>query len=440
LIHSKAGAERQSAEPAPFAANANEWQDFPRVRFDISTLDVSRPVVLLGGRENCLAVTRNLGRLGIKVYVSGRKGCHALYSRHCNRAFPVERGISAEQAWHQLLLGGPPPELRGAVVFALCDESLEFLAAHHDALGQRYKLPAFSLDLSMAMLDKRETLIRARAAGVPTPNFWVVDTPDDLAAIRNDIQTPVMVKPLNSRAFVDKFGCKLFIVDGGFDEVVEKVELCHAHGIKVMLMEMIPGPDSLLSSFNTCRTASGKMLYEYTKSVIRRWPINRGGGTCHQSIWLPETAAMGRKLFDMIGWQGIGNVEFKRDMRDGQLKIIEVNGRFTAAQRLITEAGAPIDLIVYCHLTGQPQPHFDSYSQTKLFWYPLRDFFAFLQMRRAGQITFAEWLRSLDVRSLLLSVASWRDPLPSMVLAWSSLRIFASAPAKYLNKVFATKR
>jgi D-aspartate ligase len=127
-------------------------------------------------------------------------------------------------------------------------------------------------------------------------------------------------------------------------------------------------------------------------------------------------------------------------VRDGQLKIIEVNARFTAAQRLITEAGAPIDLIVYCHLTGQPQPRFDSYSQTRLFWYPLRDFFAFLQMRRAGQITFAEWLHSLDVRSLLLSVASWRDPLPSIVLAWSSLRIFVSAPAKYLNKVFATKR
>ncbi len=103
MIHSKAGAERQSAEPAPFAANANEWQDYPRLRFDIKTLDVSSPVVLLGGRENTLAVTRNFGRLGINVYVSGRRGCHALYSRHCHRAFPVEPGVSAAQAWHERL-------------------------------------------------------------------------------------------------------------------------------------------------------------------------------------------------------------------------------------------------------------------------------------------------------------------------------------------------
>jgi D-aspartate ligase len=440
LASAKTGGVWRVAEPVNLPANESVLQDFASTCFDIKAMDVSTPVVLLGGRENCLAVVRNLGRLGIPVHVSGRKGCYALYSRHCRRAFPVERGVSADRAWHRLLIASPPTELQGAIIFAMCDESLEFLAAHHAELNRRYKLPAFVPDLYVAMLDKRETLVRARAAGVPTPNFWVVDTAEQLSAIRHEIQGPVMVKPLNSRAFVDEFGCKLFIIDGGFEEVVEKVGLCHARGIQVMVVEMIPGPDSLLSSFNTCRIASGEMLYEYTKSIIRRWPVNRGGATFHQSVWLPETAALGRKLFGGIGWQGIGNVEFKRDMRDGQLKIIEVNGRFTAAQRLITEAGAPIDLIVYCHLTGQPRPHFDSYSQTRLFWYPLRDFFAFLQMRRAGQITFAKWLSSLHVRSLLLSVASWRDPLPSVVLGWSSLRIFISAPAKYLHKVVATKR
>jgi D-aspartate ligase len=423
-----------------FAPKAQKLQQFACTSFNIKTVDISCPVILLGGRENSLAVTRNFGRLGIKVYVTGRRGCHALYSHYCEKAFPVERGVAAERAWHQLLIDSPPQELQGAVIFAMCDESLEFLAANHDKLRQKYKLPPFTPDLCVAMLDKHETLIRARSAGVPTPNFWRLDTLEDLLAVRGQLQTPVMVKPLNSRAFVDEFGCKLFIVDGGFDEVVERVELCHARGIKVMIIEMIPGPDSLLSSFNTCRTASGETLYEYTKSVIRRWPVNRGGGTCHQSIWLPDIAVMGRKLFDGIGWQGIGNVEFKRDTRDGQLKIIEVNGRFTAAQRLITEAGAPIDLIVYCHLTGQQPPHFDKYSQTMMFWYPIRDILAFLQMRKAGQISFSEYCRSLNIKSLLLPAASWRDPLPSIALAWLAFRIFARTPAKYLKKVFATKR
>ena len=47
-----------------------------------------------------------------------------------------------------------------------------------------------------------------------------------------------------------------------------------------------------------------------------------------------------------------------------QLKIIEVNGRLTAGHPLVTRGGAPIDVIIYCHLTGQELPHFESYSQT----------------------------------------------------------------------------
>lgn len=423
--------------PVTIAGNPESPLAVPAARFAYRTLDVSKPVVLLGGRENTLAVTRNLGRLGIPVHVSGRAGCLAMHSRHCRRAFPVRRYTAASQTWHRLLIGSPIPDLLGSIVIAMCDESLEFLAEYCDELGKGYKLKSFDPELCMAMLDKHETLVMARAAGVPTPNFWSVETPDDVLAIRDELRFPVIVKPLNSRAFMAEFGSKLFIVRDSFEEVLEKVALSRAHGQKVIVLEMIPGPDSLLSSFNTYRTASGERLYDYTKSIVRRWPVNRGGATYHRSHWLPETAEMGRRLFDGIGWQGIGNVEFKRDMRDGQLKIIEVNGRFTAAQRLITEAGAPIDLILYCHLTGQPLPRFETYSQTMRFWYPLSDFLAFLQMHRAGELSLVEWLRDLASNHLLLPVASWRDPMPSLAQAWSVLRKVFGAPGKYLGKIRA---
>ena len=435
---SKTTAEPRPAEPEAAFGLRSKLRDGASAGAVLPTLDVSRAVILLGGRENCLAVARNFGRIGIPVYVSGKAGCHAMYSRHCRRSFPVERGDPASQAWHRLLIGNPPPELPGAIVIAMCDESLEFLSDHREELSKRYTLNPFVPELRRAMLDKYETLVRARAVGVPTPNFWAVDTIGQVHAIRSDLRFPVMVKPHNSRAFVDEFGRKLFIVENSFEEVVEKVALSLDRGLKVMVVEMIPGPDSLLSSYNTYRTAGGKLLYDYTKTAIRRWPVNRGGATFHRSVWLPETAELGRRLFEGIGWQGIGNVEFKRDPRDGQLKIIEVNGRFTAAHRLITEAGAPIDLIAYCYLTGQALPRFDSYSQSLYFWYPVRDFLACLQMRRAGQTTFGQWLRGLAGKALLLPAMSWRDPLPSLVEAWSTLRHLLGSPRKYVGKAFAS--
>jgi predicted ATP-grasp superfamily ATP-dependent carboligase len=403
-------------------------------------LDTSTPVILLGGRENTLAVARNLGGIGVPVYVSGRGACRAMHSRYCRNAFPVPLGRTADAFWRDLLLTGPRPELSGAVLISNCDESMAFIAAHGSELAKHYRVEQFRLDLRTAMLDKLETLKLARAAGVPTPQFWEISAPADVLALRDQIRLPVMVKPLDSARFAEDFGRKLFIVEKSLEEVADKVAFCQNRGHPVMVAEMISGPDDLLSSYYTYRTPDGRFLYDYTKSIIRRWPVNRGGACYHQSQWLPETAEMGRRLFESIGWQGLGNVEFKHDSRDGELKIIEVNGRFTAAHRLVVEAGAPIDLAVYCHLTGQPAPRLEPYKQPLRMWYPHHDLLAFLELKRAGAITFRHWLRSLRGQRLVLPYFSWRDPVPGLENLIFAMARLASRPIASLRKAFAIQR
>jgi predicted ATP-grasp superfamily ATP-dependent carboligase len=355
-------------------------------------------------------------------------------SRYCALALPVPEGGDAHRAWERLLISAPDSRLAGSVIMVGCDESLEFVEAHEAALRERYVVEEFRPDLRRAMLDKLETLTLARRAGVPVPNFWAVDTVEDVLAVRTELRFPVMVKPLNSLTFMEEFGRKLFIVREDFAEVVEKVALCRERGHKVMVVEMIPGPDSLLSSYYTYRTPDGKLLYDYTKSVIRRWPVNRGGACFHQSEWLPETAEIGRRMFDGIGWQGIGNVEFKRDTRDGQLKIIEVNGRLTAGHPLVTRGGAPIDLIIYAHLTGQELPRFEGYSQRLRLWDPMRDFMAFLQLRKSGELSFRGWLRSVLAQKIVLPFFSLDDPRPGMAEALGLLGKLARAPLAMAHK------
>lgn len=394
----------------------------------MSKLDTSRPVLLLGGGASTLAAVRSLGKAGITVLASGPSGCRAMHSRYCAKAIPVPEGTSAKAWWRRILLDEPLPEVAGALILVGCDESLEFVEENAAALRQAYLVEEFVPELRRAMLDKLETLRLARAAGVPTPNFWAVSKPGDVLAIRDELRFPVMVKPLSSYTFMEEFGCKLFIVEEGIDEVVEKVDLCTSRGHEVLVVEMIPGPDSLLSSYYTYRTPGGKLLYDYTKSVIRRWPVNRGGGCFHQSEWLPETAEMGRRLFDGVGWQGIGNVEFKRDPRDGQFKIIEVNGRLTAGHPLVTRSGAAIDLAIYCHLTGQPVPAIGNYSQSLRQWDPLRDFMAFRQLRSRGELSFIGWLRSVFAQRLILPFFSLDDPRPGLSESWALLKRTVFAP------------
>lgn len=380
----------------------------------MSDLDTSVPVLLLGGRENALAVARNLGRLGVTIYSSGKPGSRSMDSKHCKEAFVVPDGTLAADHWRDLLLSAPQPKLQGCILFACCDESLDFLQSNRDQLLKHYKLEDFVPEQRRVMLDKQATLEIAGRIGVPAPAYWEINSDEDVENIRDEVQLPVMVKPLDSFAFVHEFGAKLFIVDTVFDDVVEKVKLARAHGQDVMVVEMIPGPDDLLSSYYTYRTPDGRRLYDYTKSVIRRWPVNRGGACFHQSEWLPETAEMGQKLFDGVDWQGIGNVEFKRDTRDGKLKIIEVNARFTAAHRLVTAAGAPIDEIIYRHLTEQEIPTFDAYSNRLRMIYPIGDFMAYLELRQSKKLSLFAWLKSVFAQPVVVPDFSFSDPYPAL--------------------------
>ncbi len=398
----------------------------------MTRFDPSTPVILLGGRENALAVARNLGKAGVKIIATGVPGARSMNSKYCKQAYPVPEHKSPAEHWADLLLEDELEALKGHIVFACCDQSLEFLHAHREQLAEHYIIEDFIPEQRRIMLDKQATLEHAAKVGVPTPAYWEIKSDADIEKIRDEIRLPVMVKPLDSFAFVHEFGAKLFIIDEDVDDVAEKVRLARSKGHDVMVVEMIPGPDDLLTSYYTYRTPKGKRLYEYTKSVIRRWPVNRGGACFHQSQWLPETADMGRKLFEGIDWHGIANVEFKRDTRDGQLKIIEVNARFTAAHRLVTKSGAPIDEIIYCHLTGQPHPGFETYSNKLRMRYPIGDFMAYLELRQSNQLSFFGWLKSVFAQKTISPDISLTDPVPN-VLEFGTItgRIFGKITSRF---------
>jgi D-aspartate ligase len=407
---SETGSLLRSHAPLADYASANSRHAYaPQVEM----LDTSTPVLLLGGKENALSIVRNLGRSGITVRASGPANCWALYSRYCAERFAIETSQSHAEAWDGLLLSRQSERLRGHVLFPLSDDAIEYVAKRQHLLSTHYVLDPATATQRTDFLDKQRTLELAQAAGFDIPRFWRIGPDSDLAAL-SDIQFPVMVKPVHSHKFSRVFGRKLFVVEASWDELKHKVELAQSRGFEIMVVEMVPGPDDLLSSYYAYVNRDGEFLYHFTKSVIRRYPVHRGNGCYHKAEWLPETAALGRALFAKLGLRGIGNVEFKRDPRDGKLKLIEINTRFTAAQELLTRAGAPLDLAVYRDLTGQTVPRFETYRQGLRLWYPQRDFLSFLELRRAGHLTLMGWLASVWPLLHVMPLADLSDPQPTL--------------------------
>jgi predicted ATP-grasp superfamily ATP-dependent carboligase len=375
------------------------------------SLDVTRPVLLLGGKENSLSVVRHLGKLGIPVRVSGGGTCWGMYSRYCTEKIPVTKGIPQSIFWKRLLLEADT-RFDGHILLAMSDDAIEFLIENRQALAQRYLLDEVDPELQQAFLDKQATLELARKAGIGVPGFWPVTDPAHIRQLRGKVRFPVMVKPRHSHKFSKIFGRKLFIVEDSFEELEERLRLALDHRLDMMVVEMIPGPDDLLSSYYTYHTASGKRLFGFTKRVIRRFPVNRGNACLHETAWLPETAAAGETFFKAVGLKGLGNIEFKRDRRDGLLKIIEVNARMTAAQELVRRSGVPIDLVIYCNLTGQPLPEATQGGEGLRLWYPARDFLSACQMFRRGQLSPWRYLASLPLRRPVFPLLSLDDLRP----------------------------
>ena len=380
---------------------------------------IVNPVLILGGQENALSLTRSLGRKGIPVYVSGMQNCFASRSRYCKKAYLRPDGTDAEAFWTDLLLSGKHPELKNSVIMVGSDLAIEFVAHNKAALSEHYLLDDHIPELHLAMLDKQKTLELGSQAGCPTPAFYNIDTIEDAEKIMDSVMYPIMIKPIHSHLFQIHYKWKKYLIANNKDELQQHVRELLDKGLESMLTEMIPGPDDLQSSYFTYMDKDGNELFQYTHRIIRRFPKNSGGGCLHVTDWLPDTAEMGKRFFQGIGFRGMGHIEFKHDLRDGKLKIIECNPRFSAAQSIAVKSGLDMAYLIYCHLTGHPMPADRTYRKGVKRWVVLTDLFAYRQLSKLGEITFAGWLKSILGAPLTYPYFSLTDPWPVITRLYS---------------------
>jgi predicted ATP-grasp superfamily ATP-dependent carboligase len=161
-------------------------------------------------------------------------------------------------------------------------------------------------------------------------------------------------------------------------------------------------------------------LFHFTKRVIRRFPAIHGPACCHVTDWIPELIPISLRLFRHVGLRGLANVEFKRDPRDGQLKLIECNARFTAANCLVAESGFDLASFVYNRLTGKPQEPLQRFQVGKKLWYPYEDFLAYRELAKKRELSFGSWLSSRG--SSITPYFRWDDPLPTLATELRNLR------------------
>lgn len=407
LSSAPAGIEQPSGRQSPFRPE----------------LERRPPVILLGGGIIAVSVARCLGIAGVPVWALGDARADVVdHSRHCSSFVDLGSGEGVQERWLEWLCGSGLGEV---VVFPCCDDGLELVSNHRATLVEHRCLPIEANDeVMLAMLDKLKTYALAEAADIPVPRHFALESVDELDArlAESEVEFPCALKPLHSHLFARLYGRdKKVFVARDRAELIDACRQVAAHRLSMMVTEIIPGPEEEgYWSLHTYLDESGNPLATLTKRKLRQYPVGFGMGTYHKTQWNEEVASVGLRFCRGVGIRGMATPEFKRDARDGRLKLIECNHRFTMSNELVRRSGINFPLLSYNRALGLPVAQDTGYREGLYLWSPGQDMRAALEARRRGETTLRAWAKSLLHRQHL-TLLDFNDPAPFLAKAGGRL-------------------
>lgn len=378
------------------------------------------PAVLIGGESIALSVGRSLGESGVPVYALGHETDPVRHSRHCTAFVEVGSGATGQQRSLDWLRHSGA---KGAVILPCSDDGLELVARNRAELARLGYRPIEADDrVVLDMLNKARTYELADRIGVDRPRTITVAGTDDLDEATRQLAFPCALKPLRSHVFARHFGLeqKVLLAESPA-ELRTAVERTLSLGLEMLVTEIVPGPEDAYHTYYSYLEDGGRPLFEFTKRKLRQWPVGFGLPCYHVSDWNEEVAQTGLAFLRGVGVRGVASVEFKRDERDGRLKLIECNHRFSRSTEFLRLCGVDQAVIAYERAAGGEVPLIAPYRRGLHMWHPVEDVRAFRARHRRGELGFGEWVGSLAHRQHFL-VLDWHDPKPSLAVNWRRAR------------------
>ncbi len=365
--------------------------------------------ILLGGAGPALSVARSLHGWGVPVTVLGAGHDLVRASRSCDTFVDLGRGDGLQGRWEQWLM---TREAGGQVLLACGDDGLELISRKRQQLSVHgYRVGESRDDVVSSMLDKQRTYALARQHGIECPKTITIESEADVEEALATLPFPCAVKPIHSHIFARHFKDKLFVA-ADRPSLLECLRRTQELGLQVLVTEIIPGPDDAFASYYSYLDDKGNPLFHFTKRKLRGHPIHFGNWCYQVTSWDAEVAERGLQFFRAVGLVGVGNVEFKRDARDGRPKLIECNHRFTASNEILRKAGVDVARLAYARAVGDTF-EIAGFREGVHLWHPAEDVAALIAYRRLGEISLRSWLVSLLHRQHV-PIFRLGDPMPGI--------------------------
>lgn len=335
-----------------------------------------------------LSTIRCLGKAGITVVAADYDlKSYGMRSKYVNEKLWLSYfKEQPEQVVNELIAYAKKQPLK-PVIIPTHDDYLLFLDRYQVELRPYYLMSLPKQGLAKQVLDKDSLYALAERFNFPYPPILALDALDLYTQAKQKIGYPLIVKPIDSPAFTEKFRCKSFVChdEAELRQAISKVESAK---IPCFVQKIIVGDDENMLLFDAFVQQNGTIQHTFTGSKLRQWPINFGASCLMYQHYLPELVEMGKQFFRDIEWRGFAEIEFKRDARDGKVYLIEINARITNFNACLEACGLNIPLLTYQDLLGIELTPKELEIKSNLhigFKYAYEDFFAKRAYLKSGQ-------------------------------------------------------
>jgi D-aspartate ligase len=367
--------------------------------------------LILGADYRALGVARSLGRRGVPVWVL-REPAEPLAStsRYVRRSLPWPDGGGDERLAFLRALA-VEHGLEGWALIASSDETVALVARGHAELSRHYTHTSPPWDVVRWAYDKRLTYELADRMGVPCPRTAPAGASREVDAAT--VPYPAILKPAVKESFNALTAAKAWRVEDG-DELAARLaearELVDVDAL--MVQELVPGGGEAQFSFAAlCR--DGVPLASVSARRTRQYPADLGrASTFVETVDCAEVVEPSLRLLREIGFSGLIEVEYKRDARDGVLKLLDMNPRVWGWHTLCGGAGVDFPWLLWLLVSGEELPA--SQARPGVGWLRVTtDTPTALKEMLARRLRVREYARSLR-RPRESAIFAWDDPLPGL--------------------------
>lgn len=312
-------------------------------------MEFGTPAVVLGAETNGLGVARSLSRAGVPTWLldsSGRRP--EMYTR---AAKPVTvRFLHSEELVEELvhLVATKFPGLR-PVLLLTQEESVKTVSYHRDQLNPYYRFSLPPIDILDSLLHKQGFQNLAEQLGNSIPKLIHIRALADLPEIEK-LRYPIVVKPGQRNAEYGHQFKKAYRVES-VTECVELIRRILPVMADVVAQEWIEGPDSSIYFCLQYLGRQGHVAASFTGRKIRSWPPQVGGtASCVAAPEVhEELSAMTAQFFQAVGVIGMASMEYKRDSRSGEFRMVEPTiGRTDYQEEVATLNGVNLPYAAWC--------------------------------------------------------------------------------------------